>query len=107
MEKKVHLMQFIKTLEKKIGSKIKKSYLPMQMGDVRQTLSDVSKLNKLTGYKSKTNVSEVYQISLIGIMNILKKKFRLKNENQIYRFVKKKIMLKILVFNGTFSVKHR
>ena len=56
--KKVHLMQFIKTLEKKIGSKIKKSYLPMQMGDVRQTLSDVSKLNKLTGYKSKTNVSE-------------------------------------------------
>ena len=30
----------------------------MQMGDVRQTLSDVSKLNKLTGYKSKTNVSE-------------------------------------------------
>ena len=51
-------MQFIKTLEKKIGSKIKKSYLPMQMGDVRQTLSDVSKLNKLTGYKSKTNVSE-------------------------------------------------
>ena len=51
-------MQFIKNLEKKIGSKIKKSYLPMQMGDVRQTLSDVSKLNKLTGYKSKTNVSE-------------------------------------------------
>jgi UDP-glucuronate 4-epimerase len=56
--KKVHLMQFINTLEKKLGYKIKKNFMPMQMGDVRQTLSDISKLNKETGYDSKTDVDE-------------------------------------------------
>lgn len=56
--KKVHLMKFINILEKKLGSKIKKNFLPMQMGDVRQTLSDISKLNKVTGYDSKTDVDE-------------------------------------------------
>lgn len=54
--KKIHLMKFIKTLENKIGFQIKKKYMPMQMGDVRQTLSDVSNLRKITGYKSKTDV---------------------------------------------------
>ena len=62
----------------------------MQMGDVRQTLSDVSKLNKLTGYKSKTNVSEGVSNFVDWYNEYFKKKFRLKNENQIYRFVKKK-----------------
>ena len=56
--KKIHLMKFIKTLEKKIGFKIKKNYKPMQMGDVRETLSDISKLNKITGYKSKTDIDK-------------------------------------------------
>ena len=79
----------------------------MQMGDVRQTLSDVSKLNKLTGYKSKTNVSEGVSNFVDWYNEYFKKKFKIKNENQIYRFVKKRIMLKILVFNGTFLVKHR
>ena len=32
--------------------------MPMQMGDVRQTLSDISRLNKTTGYDSKTDVEE-------------------------------------------------
>ncbi len=56
--KKINLMKFIKTLEKNLGEKIKKRYLPMQMGDVRETLSDISKLNKITGYKSNTNVDQ-------------------------------------------------
>tara|TARA_Y100000816_G_scaffold261472_1_gene218487 strand:- start:1984 stop:3003 length:1020 start_codon:yes stop_codon:yes gene_type:complete len=56
--KKINLIKFIKTLEKKLGQKIKKRYLPMQMGDVRQTLSDISKLNKITGYKSNTDVEQ-------------------------------------------------
>ena len=56
--KKIHLMQFIKTLEKFLGAGLKKKLLPMQMGDVRETLSDISKINKLTGYKSKTDVEQ-------------------------------------------------
>ena len=56
--KKIHLMQFIKTLEKFLGSSLKKKLLPMQLGDVRETLSDISKINKLTGYKSKTDVEQ-------------------------------------------------
>ncbi len=56
--KKIHLMKFINILEKKLGHKIKKNFMPMQMGDVRQTLSDISRLNKTTGYDSKTDVEE-------------------------------------------------
>ena len=56
--KKIHLMQFIKTLEKFLGASLKKKLLPMQMGDVRETLSDISKINKLKGYKSKTDVEQ-------------------------------------------------
>ena len=51
-------MKFINILEKKLGHKIKKNFMPMQMGDVRQTLSDISRLNKTTGYDSKTDVEE-------------------------------------------------
>ena len=54
-KKKVLLLEFIKTLEKEIGIKAKKKFLPMQRGDVLSTLSDTKLLQQITGYKTKTN----------------------------------------------------
>ena len=45
----------IKTLEKEIGIKAKKKFLPMQKGDEHSTLSDTKLLQQITGYKTKTN----------------------------------------------------
>ena len=53
--KKVLLLDFIKSLEKEIGIKAKKKFLPMQKGDVHSTLSDTKLLQQITGYKTKTN----------------------------------------------------
>lgn len=53
--KKVLLLDFIKSLEKEIGIKAKKKFLPMQKGDVYSTLSDTKLLQQITGYKTKTN----------------------------------------------------
>ena len=62
--KKIHLLDFINTLEKILNKKIKRNYLPMQKGDVHSTLSDSSLLKRLTGYNPKTNYK-------IGIKNFL------------------------------------
>ena len=53
--KKIYLLNFINTLEKELGKKIKKNYMPMQKGDVHSTLSDSSLLRRITGYNPKTN----------------------------------------------------
>ncbi len=53
--KKIYLLDFINTLEKELGKKIKRNYLPMQKGDVYSTLSDSSLLKKITGYNPKTD----------------------------------------------------
>ena len=53
--KKIYLLDFINTLEKELGKKIKRNYLPMQKGDVYSTLSDCSLLKRITGYNPKTN----------------------------------------------------
>ncbi len=53
--RKVYLLDFLNTLEKKIGAKAIRNYMPMQKGDVKITLSDTTLLKKLTGYNSKTS----------------------------------------------------
>ena len=53
--KKIYLLDFINTLEKELGKKIKRNYMPMQQGDVHSTLSDSSLLKRITGYNPKTN----------------------------------------------------
>ena len=52
--KKIFLMNFINVLEKKLGVKARKNYLPMQKGDVHSTLSDTDLLKRITGYNPKT-----------------------------------------------------
>ena len=52
--KKIFLLNFINALEKELGEKAIKNYLPMQKGDVQSTLSDTSLLKRITGYNPKT-----------------------------------------------------
>ena len=54
----VPLMEFIETLEKAIGKKAKKVFLPMQPGDVYQTYADTSKLERDFGYKPSTSLEK-------------------------------------------------
>ena len=54
----VKLMDFISTLENLLGKKAVKKFLPMQPGDVYSTYADISKLNKLIGYKPTTSIEE-------------------------------------------------
>jgi len=63
--RKVYLLDFITALEKELGKKAIRNYMPMQKGDVKMTLSDTTLLKKLTGYNPKTNFK-------IGIKKFLK-----------------------------------
>ena len=63
--RKVYLLDFIDALEKELGKKAIRNYMPMQKGDVKMTLSDTTLLKKLTGYNPKTNFKR-------GIKNFLK-----------------------------------
>jgi UDP-glucuronate 4-epimerase len=53
--KKVFLLDFIKEIEKSLGKKAVRNYMPLQKGDVKQTLSNINLLKKITGYNPKTN----------------------------------------------------
>ena len=53
--KKVFLLDFIKEIEKILGKKAIRNYMPLQKGDVKQTLSNTNLLKKLTGYNPKTD----------------------------------------------------
>ncbi len=56
--KKVLLSDFIKAIEKKLGKKAIKNFLPMQKGDVHSTLSDTKLLRRITGYNPKTKYQD-------------------------------------------------
>lgn len=57
-EHPVNLLEFIETLESKIGKKSEKNFLDMQPGDVKITYADSSELAKLTGFKPVTRIEE-------------------------------------------------
>lgn len=52
------LVDFIETLEKAIGRKAEKRFLPMQAGDVYQTYADISETARDFGYRPATPISE-------------------------------------------------
>ena len=62
---KIYLLDFINALEKELGAKAIRNYMPMQKGDVKMTLSDTTLLKKITGYNPKTKYK-------VGIKNFLK-----------------------------------
>lgn len=55
--KPVELMEFIETLEEKLGKKARKEFLPLQDGDVPMTYADVSDLINDVGFKPETTVN--------------------------------------------------
>ena len=52
------LMDFIHTLEEKLGRKAEMKMLPMQQGDVYTTYADTSKLERDMGYKPHVSLDE-------------------------------------------------
>ncbi|MDX1583036.1 MAG: NAD-dependent epimerase [Thermoanaerobaculia bacterium] len=52
----VELMDFIRTIEEKIGKKAEIEYLPMQPGDVRATYADVEDLMNDVGFRPATPI---------------------------------------------------
>ena len=53
-----NLLSFVEILERKLGKKADKKYLPFQIGDVEETFSDVSQLKKDFGYEPGTDLEE-------------------------------------------------
>ena len=56
--KKIKLMEMIKAIEEKLNKKSKKNFLPMQTGDVKETLADITLLKEITSYSPKTSIEE-------------------------------------------------
>lgn len=54
---KVHLMDFIRTLEGLLGCKAICNFLPMQPGDVPATWADCALLQRLTGFRPGTDLA--------------------------------------------------
>ena len=54
----VDLMEYIETIEKKLGKIAKKNFLPMQDGDVPATYADVGDLVEDVGFKPQTTIKE-------------------------------------------------
>ena len=54
----IKLMDFISLLEKEIGKKAIKEYLPMQPGDVEETFADNKKIFEYIGFKPNTSIQK-------------------------------------------------
>lgn len=52
----VPLLEMIATLEKALGKKVEKRFLPMQAGDVPETYADVEGLSAVTGFAPSTSL---------------------------------------------------
>lgn len=57
-DKTEELMDYVGAIEKACGKEGEKNFMPMQQGDVVQTVADVSKARKLLDYDPKTQISE-------------------------------------------------
>ncbi|MBD5097508.1 MAG: SDR family NAD(P)-dependent oxidoreductase [Lachnospiraceae bacterium] len=53
-----NLLHFVEILEKCLGTKADKEFLPMQQGDVYQTFADVSDLERDFGFKPDTSLED-------------------------------------------------
>lgn len=56
--KPIKLNQFIETLEDALGKKAKKKYLPIQSGDVVETIANPTELYNWVKFKPRTNLNE-------------------------------------------------
>ncbi len=56
--RKEELMEYIRMVEVSCGKEAKKNFLPMQPGDVRASLADISKAQKMLGFEPKTQIKD-------------------------------------------------
>lgn len=54
----IELMTFIETLERHLGRKAEKEFLPLQPGDVPVTYADIEDLSRETGFEPTTTIDE-------------------------------------------------
>lgn len=54
----VNLLEFVEAIEKQLGRKAVRNYMPMQAGDVPKTWADAELLVALTGYRPSTTVED-------------------------------------------------
>ena len=54
----VELMHFIDLIEKEVGKKAIRNYLPMQPGDVEKTYADITSLGEVTGFRPVTRIED-------------------------------------------------
>ncbi len=54
----INLLKYINALEKALGIKAKKKFLPLQLGDVSNTYASTKNLYKKFGYKPSTSVND-------------------------------------------------
>ena len=52
----VEIGYFVSLIEKNLGIKAKKKFLPIQPGDMKDTFADTSKIHKLYGWKPNMNI---------------------------------------------------
>ena len=57
-EEQVELLRYIEVLEECLGRKAIMEMLPLQPGDVPDTVADVSELQNVVGYKPRVTVEE-------------------------------------------------
>ena len=65
----VELMDFIACIEKAVGKKANKNFLPMQPGDVPETFADVDELVAEIGFQPKTPIEEGVRRFVTGTRN--------------------------------------
>ena len=54
----VELLHFIDLIEKEVGKKAIRNYLPMQPGDVEKTYADITSLGEVTGFRPVTRIED-------------------------------------------------
>lgn len=57
-DKSETLMNYVKVIEKKLNKKAKKKLLPLQKGDIKSTVADITLLKNTTKFKPKTSISD-------------------------------------------------
>lgn len=90
------LSDFIDVIERKLGIKAIKKYLPMQTGDVPMTYADINKLNEFVGFVPKTNIEtglgkfidwylKYYNVQLTPKKHSFRKKIAARNSSYIVK----------------------
>ena len=57
-DKSEELMHFIEVLEQHLGKKGTRELMPMQLGDVKETIADISATRRDFGFEPKTNIED-------------------------------------------------